>query len=64
MPEPLCGACRSRPRKLKSHVDGLPVYYDWCAVCRELAGLDRLEKRVRDFEKRRGERVDESPVKE
>lgn len=44
---PLCGACRSRPckRKARGAGDG-PLYYEWCAVCRDLAHLDVLEQQL------------------
>ena len=64
MPELLCGACRSRPRKLKSLVDGLPVYYDWCAVRRRLARIDSIEANIKGLRcPKCGEWV-EAPVKE
>ncbi|GEM_PF-4045103 len=60
---PLCGACRSRPRALKGQESGSPVYYDWCAICRNLAGLDHLAVQLKRFHEQRGDQVDEEPVK-
>ncbi len=64
MPEPICGACRTRPRQLKAHVNGVPIYYDWCAHCREMAGLDRIAADVHHFRRVMGDEVDDEPVKE
>lgn len=41
---PMCGACRTRPckRKPSPGENDVPLYYEWCASCRDLAGLDQL----------------------
>lgn len=61
---PICEACKSRPRAVKTYVDGQPVYYAWCAVCRRLARLDAIEAKIKGLRcPKCGEWVD-APVKE